>query len=119
MSPGSPNGYRYMSMAGALGDRWAIRTHPSCVAAGDAAATDAADAAGGAAAARTAAPPSKAVIAASLAICLNNLMIGYLSACSRPAQRKRASDHGRACSRALPVNLEGRRQQSERARRGE
>jgi hypothetical protein len=59
------------------------------------------------------------VIVASLAMCLNSLMIGYLSTCSRPPLRKRASDHGRACRWALPVDLEGRRQQSERARRGE
>src|ERR1700693_1982102 len=108
-----------MSMVGALGDRGAIRTHPCCIDARGAEEIDAADAAGDAAEARTALPPSKVVIVASLAMCLNNLMISYLSTCSRPPQRKRASDHGRACRRALPGNLEGRRQQSERAPRGE
>src|SRR5215469_5093714 len=58
---GSPNGYMYMSMAGALGDRWAIRTHPSCVAA------VLADAAGDAAATKVAVPPTSTVMAASRA----------------------------------------------------
>src|ERR1700733_187289 len=104
-----------MSMAGASGDRWAIRTHPSWVAAGD---VDAADAAGDVAETRTAVPPSSVAIVASLARCLKSLMIAYLSTWSRPPQRKRVSDDSCGC-RAMLMDLEGRRQQSQRAGRGE
>jgi hypothetical protein len=68
-----------MSMAGALGDRWAIRTHASWVAAGATEPEVAADAAGAAAATRAAAPPSSVVIAASRASLLSSPMVMYLS----------------------------------------
>src|SRR5580704_6974614 len=82
--PGSPNGYRYMSMAGALGDRWAIRTQASGEAPG---AVVAADAAGDVAATTAAVPPSSIVIAASRANLLSSLMVTYLSSipCPRPS----------------------------------
>src|ERR1700685_2559161 len=65
-----------MSMAGASGDRWAIRTHPPCVADG---AVDEANAGGEVAAMKVAVPPSRVPIAASLAICRSSLIVVYLS----------------------------------------
>src|ERR1700733_10037816 len=103
-----------MSIAGALGDRWAIRTQPSWVAAGSAEDLDAASAAGDAAATKTAAPPSKVVIAASRATCLRSFTGNFLSSDPCPPQRKCASDRGRGSGRALWVIGQDRREQPER-----
>src|SRR5215472_3535351 len=67
-----------MSMAGAAGDRWAHRTHPSCMAAGAAEAAGAADAAGDVAAANPAVPPSSMATVASRATWQSSLMVTYL-----------------------------------------
>src|SRR6516162_6752485 len=66
-----------MSMAGASGERWAHRTHPSCMAADAVEALDAADAAGDMAAARAPAPTSSAAIVASRAECRKSLIVTY------------------------------------------
>src|ERR1700721_4330432 len=65
-----------MSMAGAFGDRWAIRTHPSCAAVGT---VDDAKAGGEVAATRVAAPPSRVAIVTSRAIGRNSLIVVDLS----------------------------------------
>jgi hypothetical protein len=85
-----------MSMAGALGDRWAIRTQASCEAAG------AADAAGDVAATRAAVPPSTMVIAASRASLLKSLMITYLSFIPARAGARAATKVVRA---ATPIRV--------------
>src|SRR3984957_2547475 len=100
--PGRPNGYRYMSMAGAFGDRWAIRTQPSGAAAA------AAEAAGDADRTRAAGPASKTAIIASRAIRRNNLMIAYLS-----------SGQSWSSGRGLRIKDEDLGQQAQRARCGE
>ena len=64
-----------MSIAGASGDRWAIRTHPSCAAA---AAAGAADAAADVAATAAAVLPRSAVIIASRARCESSRIVTYL-----------------------------------------
>src|SRR5208282_2155179 len=104
-----------MSMAGAFGDRWAIRTHPSGAAA--------ADAAGEVAATKAAVPPSNVVTATSRAQCLRSFIGKYLLSDQCLTGGKRASGRGRAgCrgpGRRLWIDGQDRGEQPQRARRGE